>query len=76
MDFAISEDDQITLKEDEKSNKYLELTCKLKNLWKMVTVTTILIGAFKTITKGLVRGLEELNIRGWVETIQTIALWR
>ena len=31
----------------------------------------MIIGAFGTVTKGLLKGLEDLKIRGWVETIQT-----
>ena len=41
-----------------------------KILWNMkVTVVPIVIGAFGTVTKGLVQGLEYLEIRGRVETI-------
>ena len=36
----------------------------------------IVIGALGTITKGLVKGLEEMEIRERAETIQTIALLR
>ena len=36
-----------------------------------VTVILIAIGTLGTITKGLVRGLEDLEIKGRVETIQT-----
>ena len=39
-------------------------------------VIIIVIGATGTITKGLVRGLEELEIRETIKTIQTIALLR
>ena len=41
-----------------------------------VTVIIIVIGASGTVTKKLVWGLEELEIRGRVETIQTTALLR
>ena len=37
-------------------------------------VIPIVIGAFGTITKGLARVLDELEIRGQAETIQTTAL--
>ena len=37
---------------------------------------TIVIGAFGTVTKGLLKGLEELGVGGRVETIQTTALLR
>ena len=41
-----------------------------------VTVIPNIIGALGTVTKGFVKGLEELEIRGCVETIQKIALLR
>ena len=34
-----------------------------------VTIVPIVIGAFGTITKGLLKGLEDLEVDGWVETI-------
>ena len=36
----------------------------------------IIVGALGTVTKGLIKGLEDLEIRGPVETIQTTALLR
>ena len=41
-----------------------------------VTVIPIVIGAFGTLTKGLLKGLEDLKVGGRVETIQTTALLR
>ena len=41
-----------------------------------VTVIQIVIGALGTVTKGLVQGPEDLEIREQVETIQTTALSR
>ena len=41
-----------------------------------VTIVPIVIGAFGTITKGLLKGLEDLEVGGRVETIQTTALLR
>ena len=41
-----------------------------------VTIVPIVIGAFGTITKGLLKGLEDLEIGGRVETIQMTALLR
>ena len=35
-----------------------------------VTIAPIVIGAFGTITKGLLKGLEDLEVGGRVETIQ------
>ena len=41
-----------------------------------VTIIPIMIGAFGTITKGLLKGLEDLEVGGRVKTIQTTALLR
>ena len=41
-----------------------------------VTIVPIVIGALGTITKGLSKGLEDSEIGGRVETIQTTALQR
>ena len=41
-----------------------------------VTIVPIVIGALGTITKGLLKGLEDLGVGGRVETIQTTALLR
>ena len=41
-----------------------------------VTIEPIVIGAFGTITKGLLKDLEDLEVGRWVETIQMTALLR
>ena len=41
-----------------------------------VTIVPIVISALGTVTKGLLKGLEDLEIGGQVETIQTTALRR
>ena len=41
-----------------------------------VTIVPIVIGALGTITKGLLKDLEDLEVGGRVETIQKIALLR
>ena len=41
-----------------------------------VTIVSIVIGALGTVTKGLLKGLEDLEVSGRVETIQTTALLR
>ena len=77
VDFAVLADHRIILKESEKKDKYLDLARELKKLWNMkVTIVPIVIGALDTITKGLLKGLEDLEVGGRVETIQTTALLR
>ena len=57
--------------------KNLDLARELKKLWNMKeTIVPIMIGALGTITKGLLKGLEDLEVGGRVETIQTTALLR
>ena len=75
MDFAVSADHRVKLKEREKKDKYLDLAWELKKIRNMkLTVIPVVIGALGTVTKGLIQGLEDSEIRGRVETIQTTAL--
>ena len=75
--FAVPADHRIKLKECEKKDKYLDLARELKHLWNMkVTIVPIVIGAFGTITKGLLKGLEDFEVGGRVETIQMTASLR
>ena len=68
---------RIKLKESEKKDKYRDLARELKKLWNMkVTIIPIVIGAFGTVTKGLLKGLKDLEVGGRVETIQTTTLLR
>ena len=63
--------------ESEKRDKYLNLARGLKKLWNLkMTIIPIAIGALGTVTKGLVQGLEDLEIRGRGETVQTSVLLR
>ncbi len=72
VDFAVPADHRIKLKECEKRNKYLDLASELKKLWNLqVTIIPIVIGAFRTVTNGLLKGREELEVGGRMETIQT-----
>ena len=75
IDFAVPADHRIKLKECEKKDKYLDFARELKKKWNMnVTIVPIVIDAFGTVTKGLFKGLENLEVGGRVETIQTTAL--
>ena len=69
VDFAVPADHRINLKESEKKDKYLNLARELKKMWNMKV--SIVIGALGTVTKGLLNGLEDLEVGGRVETIQT-----
>ena len=71
LDFAVPVNHRVKLKENEKKDKYLGLVRDLKKLWHMkVTIIPIVIGAFGTVTKGLLNELEDLEVGGRVETIQ------
>ena len=60
--------------EYEKKDKYLDLARELKKLRNM-KVTPIVIGAFGAVTKWLLKGLEDLEVGGRVETIQQEYYW-
>ena len=69
---------RVKLKEIEKKDKYLDLAREMeKKMWNMkVTIIPNVIEALGTPTKILVQGLEGLEIRGRLETIQATALLR
>ena len=63
VDFAVPADHKIKLKECEKKNKLLDLARELKKMWNMkVTIIPIVTGAFGTVAKGLLKGLEDLEV--------------
>ena len=65
VDSGIPADHRINLKEREKKDKYHDLARELKKLWNMkITIVPIVIGAFGIITKGLLKGLEDLEVGG------------
>ena len=75
IDLAVPADHRIKLKEWEKKDKYQDLARELKKLWNMqVRIIPIIIDAFGTVTQGLLKGLEDLEIGGRMETIQRTTL--
>ena len=75
VDFSVPTDHRIKLKECEKRDKYLDLARELKKLWNMqMTIIPIVTGAFGTVTKGLLKRLEDLEVGARVETIQITTL--
>ena len=77
MDFAVPADNRLKFKEREKRDKYLYFARKLIKLLNMkVTIIAIVIVALGTVTKGLEQSLGNLEITGWVETVQKTALLR
>ena len=78
VDFSVSADHRIKRKESVKKDNYLELAGELKKktMEQEGEFIPIMIGTFGTATKGLLKGLEDSEIWGRVETIQTITLLR
>ena len=65
MNFAVPVDHRVKLKENVKKNKYLDLARELKKLWNLkVTFVRIVISVLGTVTQGLLKRLEDLEIRG------------
>ena len=76
VDFAVPVDYTVKLKECEKKDKYFDFAWELKKLWNMKgTIIPNVISALGTVNEGLIKGQENLEIRGRVETIQTIAFF-
>ena len=77
MDFAVPADHKVKLKESEKKDKYHVLDREVKKQWNMkLTIMPIVIAAFGTVTEGLVKGLEDIEVRGRAGTIKETALLR
>ena len=65
VDFAVPADHRIKLKYCEKKDKYLDLARELKKLWNMKgTIVPIVTDVFGTVTKWLLKGLEDLEVGG------------
>ena len=78
MNLVVPAKHRVKLKESEKRDKYLDLARELKILRNMkVTVMPIVIGALGSVTKGLIQGQGDFEIRGRrVETSLTTAIVR
>ena len=75
MNFSVTADVKVKLKESKKRNSYLYLAKELIRSCNMnVILIRIVFGELETIPKGLVRVLEDKEIRRHVETIQTKSL--
>ena len=77
MDFVVPMDHSEKMEENEKIDKCLDLDRELKKkmLWTMkVTVIPIVICTLRTLPAGMEKRLEELKIKGRIETIETTAL--
>ena len=72
---AVPADNRGKIKECEKRNKYLDVTRELRKLWDM-KVIAIVYEALGMVTKGLIRGLKELEIERRMKTTQTTVLLR
>ena len=76
--FAVPADHKVKIKENEKSDKHLDLARELENMRNVrVTVIPIAIGALGKEPKGLKRRrLKEFAIGGRIEIIQTTVVLR
>ena len=57
MDFVVTSNQKVKIKESENINKYIDLSNKLKNLWKMKMIVILFIdgvfGALKNRRNGI-----------------------
>ena len=76
VDFAVPADNRIKLKGNEKKISTSILLGNWKKLWNMkVTIIPIVIGAFGTVTKRLLKRPEELKVGGRVKTSKLQHYW-
>ena len=77
MNFTVSVDHSVKIKENETRDKHLNLAKDLNMLWNMkMMLIPIVIGTLETIPKGLVKGIEKLDIGKRADAIQTTAFLR
>ena len=77
MNITVLATHMVKLRDSEKSVEHQDLASKLEKLWNMkVMVIPIIISAHGTVTKLLVKELEDVEVKGRVETIQITALLR
>ena len=67
MDFAVSSDHRIKLKEIKKRDKYLDLAREIKKIWNikvaMIPIVIVMLGKdTKGMVKGMVKGIEDSEI--------------
>ena len=68
-------DHNVKFKENKIRANDLDLTRELRKPWNMkMTVISIVISSLGTMPKGMEKRLEELVIKGRIETLQTTAL--
>ena len=77
VDYAISANHRVKVKEREKRDTYLDIAWELQKLRNMkMTVIPTVSGALGTVAKRLGQGLEGLEIRERVKIIQATVLLR
>ena len=75
-DLAVLADDGVKLQENDNRDKYLDLARETKNMEDEDDSDTSCNWWVRNIAKGLLKGLEDLEISARVETIQTTAILR
>ena len=77
VNFAMASVHGIKLWENEKNDKYQDHAWWLKKSGNMkVEILTVMTGAFGIVTETLLKGQEDLEISGWVKTIQITSFFR
>ena len=75
IDFTVPGDRTVKIKENEKRDKFLDLALELRRLWNIKgTVIPIVTDALQTISKILLKQMEEFENEERAETIQKALL--
>ena len=64
MDFAVSADHRVNIKDNEQINNYLDLSREHRKLWNIRAIAIqIMIGVLRTVLKGLEMRLADMEIK-------------
>ena len=75
IDIAVPGDSRVASKENEKVQKYQDLSRELRKLWQVkVMVVPVVVGALDTIPKVLEKHLKEIGTSVRVELLQKATL--
>ena len=75
MDFVIPMDYHVEEKEEEKTDKYMDLAAEVRRQFREKTVILpIVLGALRTVSAKLSEMLKKLNIEDIIGSLQTVVL--
>ena len=74
IDMTVPSDRSIALKEIEKKSKYKDLELEIQRMWHMKIVIPVVVGALRTVKKGMIENMEKVSKSANVTEIQKICM--